>query len=159
MAFPNISNQVDFPSLEKEIIAFWKENDTFLKSLEQRKGGEEFVFYDGLALDVVGDVLSSKRNRCIMTHYVAMVYRHRCASSSEIYQSDSILHLSIAEHHLGSGVRGEIFPHGRDSHLGHHCVYPVEVAFLSDEYLEMSLEDVACHSYDVVLDDLEILAV
>ena len=47
MAFPNVSNQVDFPELEKEILAFWKENDTFLKSLEQRKGGEEFVFYDG----------------------------------------------------------------------------------------------------------------
>ena len=47
MAFPQISNQVDFPALEQEILAFWKENDTFLKSLEQRKGGEEFVFYDG----------------------------------------------------------------------------------------------------------------
>ncbi|MBR2911981.1 MAG: class I tRNA ligase family protein, partial [Lentisphaeria bacterium] len=47
MAFPNISNQVDFPALEQEILAFWQEHDTFKKSLEQRKGGEEFVFYDG----------------------------------------------------------------------------------------------------------------
>ncbi|MBQ7207078.1 MAG: isoleucine--tRNA ligase [Lentisphaeria bacterium] len=47
MAFPNISNQVDFPKLEEEILAFWKENDTFEKSLDQRRGGKEFVFYDG----------------------------------------------------------------------------------------------------------------
>ena len=47
MAFPNISNQVDFPKLEEEILAFWKENDTFAKSLDQRRGGREFVFYDG----------------------------------------------------------------------------------------------------------------
>ena len=47
MAFPNISNQVDFPKLEEEILAFWKENDTFAKSLDQRRGSREFVFYDG----------------------------------------------------------------------------------------------------------------
>ncbi len=47
MAFKNISNQVDFPAMEKEILEFWEKNGTFEKSLEQRKGGDEFVFYDG----------------------------------------------------------------------------------------------------------------
>ncbi len=47
MAFKNISNQVDFPAMEKEILEFWEKNDTFNKSLEQRKGKDEFVFYDG----------------------------------------------------------------------------------------------------------------
>jgi len=47
MAFPNVTNQVDFPKLEEEILAFWKENDIFAKSLDQRRGGREFVFYDG----------------------------------------------------------------------------------------------------------------
>ena len=40
-----------FPSLEEEILAYWKENDTFKKSIEIRPSGEagsnEFVFYDG----------------------------------------------------------------------------------------------------------------
>ncbi|MDO5034161.1 MAG: isoleucine--tRNA ligase [Actinomycetaceae bacterium] len=40
-----------FPSLEQEILAYWKENDTFKKSIENRPRGEngsnEFVFYDG----------------------------------------------------------------------------------------------------------------
>ena len=47
MAFKNVSNQVDFPAMEQEILEFWKNNDTFQKSLDQRQGGEEFVFYDG----------------------------------------------------------------------------------------------------------------
>ena len=47
MAFPNISNQVDFPAMESEMLAFWQQNEIFKKSLDLRKDGEEFVFYDG----------------------------------------------------------------------------------------------------------------
>ena len=47
MAFKNISNQVDFPAMEEEVLKFWQENQTFEKSLEQRKNNDEFVFYDG----------------------------------------------------------------------------------------------------------------
>lgn len=36
-----------FPDLEKEIIGYWKENNTFQKSLELRKDAPEYVFYDG----------------------------------------------------------------------------------------------------------------
>jgi isoleucyl-tRNA synthetase len=32
---------------EKEILAFWKENNTFEKSLEQTRKGKPYVFYDG----------------------------------------------------------------------------------------------------------------
>lgn len=41
----------DFPRLEEDILAYWKEHDTFKKSIENRPAGEagsnEFVFYDG----------------------------------------------------------------------------------------------------------------
>ena len=47
MAFKNISNQVNFPALECEALEFWKESGIFEKSLKQRKGGPEYVFYDG----------------------------------------------------------------------------------------------------------------
>ena len=47
MAFKNISNQVNFPALECEVLEFWKESGIFEKSLKQRKGGPEYVFYDG----------------------------------------------------------------------------------------------------------------
>lgn len=45
--FDPVSNKVKFPELEEEILRFWEEQQIFEKSLEQRKGGEEFVFYDG----------------------------------------------------------------------------------------------------------------
>ncbi|MBR2720104.1 MAG: class I tRNA ligase family protein, partial [Lentisphaeria bacterium] len=47
MKFKSVSNQVNFPEMEKEILKLWEEGDMFRKSLDQRKNGEEFVFYDG----------------------------------------------------------------------------------------------------------------
>lgn len=45
--YKQANTKQSFPELEKEILEFWKENKTFLKSLEIRKGSEEFNFYDG----------------------------------------------------------------------------------------------------------------
>ncbi|SJM61928.1 isoleucine--tRNA ligase [Gulosibacter sp. 10] len=36
-----------FPSLEAEVLEFWREDDTFQASIDQREGDEEWVFYDG----------------------------------------------------------------------------------------------------------------
>lgn len=45
--FGTISGSPRFPDLEKEVLDFWKKDSTFLSSIEQREGAEEFVFYDG----------------------------------------------------------------------------------------------------------------
>ena len=46
--FPNVSNQVNFPELECEMLNFWTQYDIFTQSLSQRKAdGKEYVFYDG----------------------------------------------------------------------------------------------------------------
>ncbi len=37
----------DFPEIERGILAFWKQDDTFRASVEQRDGCPEWVFYDG----------------------------------------------------------------------------------------------------------------
>ncbi|MCL1910073.1 MAG: isoleucine--tRNA ligase, partial [Kiritimatiellaeota bacterium] len=42
-----VSNKHDFNRMEENVLAFWKEHDTFKKSLEQTRGKPEFVFYDG----------------------------------------------------------------------------------------------------------------
>ncbi len=42
-----VNPKADFPKQEEEILKFWKENDTFKKSVSQREGAEEYVFYDG----------------------------------------------------------------------------------------------------------------
>ncbi len=45
--FKHVSNKPVFADVEKEILSLWQEQGTFEKSLEARKGAEEFVFYDG----------------------------------------------------------------------------------------------------------------
>jgi isoleucyl-tRNA synthetase len=36
-----------FPQIEEEVLEFWKTDDTFRASIEQREGSPEWVFYDG----------------------------------------------------------------------------------------------------------------
>ncbi|MWB97794.1 isoleucine--tRNA ligase [Agromyces seonyuensis] len=36
-----------FPSVEEGVLAFWKGDDTFQASIDQREGAPEWVFYDG----------------------------------------------------------------------------------------------------------------
>lgn len=45
--FKDIPNNVNFPSLEEEIIKFWKDNKIFEKSVESRPENNPYTFYDG----------------------------------------------------------------------------------------------------------------
>ncbi|MFJ6679536.1 isoleucine--tRNA ligase [Microbacterium sp. NPDC091382] len=36
-----------FPDLERDVLAFWEQDDTFRASIAQRDGADEWVFYDG----------------------------------------------------------------------------------------------------------------
>ena len=47
MAYPKTEPRADFPALEHEILAFWRKDDTFHKSLEKTKQGHPFSFFDG----------------------------------------------------------------------------------------------------------------
>lgn len=47
MAYPKTDPRADFPEIEREILEFWKNDDTFHKSLNKTKMGEPFSFYDG----------------------------------------------------------------------------------------------------------------
>jgi len=42
-----VSATVNFPEVERAVLAFWKEHKTFEESLNIRRGNPEFVFYDG----------------------------------------------------------------------------------------------------------------
>ncbi|MYS87015.1 isoleucine--tRNA ligase [Embleya scabrispora] len=39
--------QVDLPAMEHEVLAFWRDNDIFERSLEQNADGPRWVFYEG----------------------------------------------------------------------------------------------------------------
>ena len=45
--YDKVSTDLSFVEREKEIVDFWKDNDIFKKSIENREGGEGFTFYDG----------------------------------------------------------------------------------------------------------------
>lgn len=45
--YKSVDPKVSFPAQEEEMLKFWKENDVFKKSVAQREGSEEYVFYDG----------------------------------------------------------------------------------------------------------------
>ena len=42
-----VDPKVNFPRMEENILDFWQKNDIFKKSIVQREGCEEYVFYDG----------------------------------------------------------------------------------------------------------------
>jgi len=42
-----VDPKVSFPQMEEEILKFWADNHIFERSIENRDGAEEFVFYDG----------------------------------------------------------------------------------------------------------------
>lgn len=45
--YPSIPASPDFPEIERGILAFWKRDDTFQASIDNRDGCPEWVFYDG----------------------------------------------------------------------------------------------------------------
>ena len=47
MAYRKTEPKADFPALEHEVLTFWRNDDTFHKSLNQTKLGHPFSFYDG----------------------------------------------------------------------------------------------------------------
>ncbi len=45
--FEPVDNKVSFPTMEEQVLAFWRENSVFEKSISQREGAPEYIFYDG----------------------------------------------------------------------------------------------------------------
>ena len=45
--YPELNAKISFPEMEKDILKFWENDETFEKSVIRRNGAEEFVFYDG----------------------------------------------------------------------------------------------------------------
>jgi isoleucyl-tRNA synthetase len=45
--FEAVGSKADFPALERALVEFWKEDDTFQESLRIREGRPRFVFYEG----------------------------------------------------------------------------------------------------------------
>ena len=42
-----VDPKVNFPAMEEAVLSFWEKERIFSRSIEQRRGAQEFVFYDG----------------------------------------------------------------------------------------------------------------
>ncbi|MDI3533749.1 MAG: isoleucyl-tRNA synthetase [Thermosediminibacterales bacterium] len=47
MVFKKVEPTMDFVSIEEKILKFWQDENIFKKSVENRKGSKQFVFYEG----------------------------------------------------------------------------------------------------------------
>ena len=45
--YQKVNTNLNFVDREKKVEEFWKENHIFEKSMENRKEGETYTFYDG----------------------------------------------------------------------------------------------------------------
>lgn len=45
--YSSLPENIFLPDLEKEILKFWKDNDTFNQSISSKEGGKTFTFYEG----------------------------------------------------------------------------------------------------------------
>ena len=45
--FEPVRGKPDFPALELQIAAFWRQRAIYQKSLDRRRGAPQFVFYEG----------------------------------------------------------------------------------------------------------------
>lgn len=102
--FNAVSNKIDFPGMEMEILKFWESGDIFKKSLEQRKDAPEYVFYDGppfaTGLPHYGHLLAGTikdivpRYHAMRGHYVDRRFGWDCHGLPVEYEVEQDLEIS-----------------------------------------------------------------
>ena len=45
--YKKVPTDLKFVDREREVLEFWKDNDIFNKSIEEKKDSETYMFYDG----------------------------------------------------------------------------------------------------------------
>ncbi len=45
--YRSVPSRVDLPAMERDVLDFWHEHDTFARSLAQTEGGQPWTFYEG----------------------------------------------------------------------------------------------------------------
>src|SRR5215471_13260796 len=45
--FNHVKSSVSYPEMEEEILQLWRGRDVFQRSMKEREGGPEYVFFEG----------------------------------------------------------------------------------------------------------------
>lgn len=74
-----LPQSANFPQMEEEVMQFWRDNDTFKQSVEQRPTDKQYVFYDGppfaTGLPHYGHLLGSTSKDVIPRYWTMKGYR------------------------------------------------------------------------------------
>jgi len=77
--FREVSTDANFPALERDVLARWDREGTFQRSIDQRAGGPEYVFYDGppfaTGLPHYGHILTSYIKDVVPRYFTMRGYR------------------------------------------------------------------------------------
>ncbi|HBC86617.1 MAG TPA: isoleucine--tRNA ligase [Lentisphaeria bacterium] len=102
--FNPVNNQANFPEIEKKTLEYWGKEQIFEKSVSLRKGGDEFVFYDGppfatglphyghLLAGTIKDVIP--RYQTMKGKYVDRVFGWDCHGLPVEYEMEKELNLA-----------------------------------------------------------------
>ncbi len=102
--FKTASKENSFPKMEEATLKFWQENGIFEKSLENRKGAPEYIFYDGppfaTGLPHYGHILAGTikdvipRYQTMLGKYCERVFGWDCHGLPVEYEMEKELKLS-----------------------------------------------------------------
>ena len=59
----SVSNKINFPELESRILEFWRQENIFRKSVEERPVDKEFIFYEILFNGTVQNFIHIMKNK------------------------------------------------------------------------------------------------
>jgi len=79
MTFKKIDNQQKLPEMEKEVLDFWRKDNTFQKSLDIRQEAKLYSFYDGPPFATgtmhYGHIVGSVMKDCVPRYWTMRGYR------------------------------------------------------------------------------------
>jgi len=102
--FNPVSNKINFAQQEEETLQFWDAENVFRRSIEQRKGQKEFVFYDGppfatglphyghLLAGAIKDIIP--RYQAMRGHYVERRFGWDCHGLPVEFEMEQELNIS-----------------------------------------------------------------
>ena len=112
--FSPVDSRANFPAEERKILEFWERERIFQQSLDQRKDGPEFVFYDGppfaTGLPHYGHILAGTikdvvtRFACSTGHHVTRRFGWDCHGLPVEYEIDKKLGIKGKEDVLRFGI-------------------------------------------------------
>ncbi len=157
-SFNTVNPKQSFPELERNILEFWQKEKIFEQSVDRRKGGKKFVFFDGPpfanGMPHYGHILASALKDAVTRYwsmkgyYVPRVNGWDCHGLPVEYEIEKELKLSgrkdiekMGVEKFNDACRESVFRYTRDWHvllkrIARWVDFDHEYATLENNYME-----------------------